>query len=81
MLYKDHSTDDKKRDTKSYSVSTHKPGWLNQTFETSKGINTTNIINKDESSMAKNKTFRIRHKSSHLDINNSAKKRLNSPVL
>ena len=30
MLYKDHSTDDKKRDTKSYSVSTHKPGWLNQ---------------------------------------------------
>ena len=79
MLKKDHSTDGKKRDTKSYSVSTDKPGWLNQTFETSKGINTTNIINKDESSMAKNKTFRIRHK--QLDINNSAKKRLNSPVL
>ena len=79
MLKKDHSTDGKKRDTKSYSVSTHKPGWLNQTFETSKGINTTNIINKDESSMAKNKTFRIRHK--QLDINNSAKKRLNSSVL
>ena len=79
MLKKDHSTDGKKRDTKSISVSTPKSGWLNQTFETSKGINNTNIINKDESSMAKNTTFRIRHK--HLDINNSAKKRLNSPVL
>lgn len=45
------------------------------TFETSKGNETTNLMIKDDSSIAKkNKTSRERHKSSH-SISNTVKKR------